>query len=45
MTITFYYEDGMDNILDDNGTKVFDPMEGILTEITDHHIVLETVTS
>lgn len=45
MTFTFYYEDGNDNILDDNGTKVFDPMEGALTEITDHHSVLETITS
>jgi hypothetical protein len=45
MTFIFYYEDGNDNIFDDNGTKVFDPMEDVLTEITDHHIVLETVTS
>ena len=45
MTFIFYYEGGNDNILDDNGTKVFDPMEGVLTEITDHHIVFEAVTS
>jgi dihydroorotase len=45
MTFTLYYEDGNVNIFDDNGTKVYDPMEDILTDITDSNIVLETITS
>ena len=45
MTFTLYYEDGNVNIFDDNGTKVYDPAEDILTDITDSNIVLETITS
>lgn len=45
MTFTFYYEDGNDNIFNDNKTKVYDPMEGVLTDVTDSNIVLETITS
>ena len=45
MTFTLYYEDGNVNIFDDNGTKVYDPTEDILTDITDSNIVLETITS
>jgi hypothetical protein len=28
-----------------DGERVFDPMEGVLTEISDPNIVLETITS
>lgn len=45
MTKSFFYEDGQDNVFNEQGEKVFDPMEGILTEITDPNIVLETITS
>lgn len=45
MTFTLYYGDRNVNIFDDNGTKVYDPMEDILTDITDSNIVLETITS
>jgi hypothetical protein len=42
---TFYFEDGMDNLFDEHGERVYDPMEGVLTEIADPNIVLETITS
>ncbi|KAG1448508.1 hypothetical protein G6F56_008922 [Rhizopus delemar] len=45
MTNTFYFEDGMDNLFDEHGERVYDPMEGVLTEITDPNIVLETITN
>jgi hypothetical protein len=45
MTNTFYFEDEMDNLFDEHGERVYDPMEGVLTEITDLNIVLETITS
>ncbi|CEI98954.1 hypothetical protein RMCBS344292_13049 [Rhizopus microsporus] len=35
----------MDNLFDEHGERVYDPMEGVLTEITDPNIVLETITS
>lgn len=42
---TFYYEDGRDNVFNENGEKVVDPMEGVLTYIVDPNIVLATITS
>jgi hypothetical protein len=45
MSNTFYFEDGQENVYNDRGQKVFDPMEDILTQIKDPNIVLETVTS
>jgi hypothetical protein len=42
---TFYYEDGLENIFNENGEKVVDPMEGILTDIIDPNIVLSAITS
>lgn len=42
---TFYYEDGQENICNENGKKAVDPMEGVLTEITDPNIVFATITS
>ncbi|KAG1145598.1 hypothetical protein G6F37_002295 [Rhizopus arrhizus] len=45
MTNTFYFKDGMDNLFDEYGERVYDPMEGVLTEITDLNIALETITS
>lgn len=41
----FFYEDGQDNVFNEQGEKVFDPMEGILTQITDPKVVLETIAS
>ncbi|KAG1150441.1 hypothetical protein G6F37_011198 [Rhizopus arrhizus] len=35
----------MDNIFDEQGERAYDPMEGVLTEITDPNIVLETIIS
>lgn len=45
MTNTFCFKDGMDNLFDEHGERVYDPMEGVLTEITDPNIILETITS
>jgi hypothetical protein len=45
MTTTFYFEDGQDNVYNEQGKKVFDPMEDVLTQVTDPNIVLETVTN
>ncbi len=42
---SFYYEDGNDNVYNEQGEKVLDPIEGILTEITDPNIILEGITS
>ncbi|KAI8076661.1 uncharacterized protein B0P05DRAFT_471648, partial [Gilbertella persicaria] len=42
---TFYYEDGLENVFNENGEKVVDPMEGILTDIIDPSIILTTITS
>ena len=35
---TFYYEDGLENVFNENGEKVVEPMEGILTDIIDRMI-------
>lgn len=45
MSSVFYYEDGQDNLYDENGMKVDDPMEDVLTEVNDPSIVLETLTN
>ncbi|KAI8885109.1 hypothetical protein K501DRAFT_271013 [Backusella circina FSU 941] len=37
---TFYFEDRMVNLLDEHGERVYDSMEGVLTEITDPTIAL-----
>ncbi|KAG1396024.1 hypothetical protein G6F60_009883 [Rhizopus arrhizus] len=42
---TFYYEDGLENIFNDNGEKVVDPMEDVLTYIIDPNIVLAITMS
>ena len=42
---TFFYEDEHNNAYNKDGERVFDPMEGVLTEISDPNIVLETITS
>lgn len=44
MERSFYYEDGRDNLYDEKSTKVYDPMEGVLTEITNPTVVLERLT-
>jgi hypothetical protein len=43
--IHFFYEDEHNNAYNKDGQRVFDPMEGMLTEISDPNIVLETITS
>ena len=45
MTNTFYFEDEMDNFFDEHDEKDYDPMEGVLTEITNPNITLETITN
>ncbi|KAI8060401.1 uncharacterized protein B0P05DRAFT_557997 [Gilbertella persicaria] len=44
MTTTFFYEDGQENVYNDLGIKVFDPVENVLTQITDPNVVLETIS-
>ena len=45
MSTFFFYEDGLDNLYNERGEKVYDPMEGILTDVSDPNIVLENITS
>jgi hypothetical protein len=45
MANTFYFKDGMDNLFDEHEERVYDPMERVLTKITDSGIVLDTITS
>lgn len=45
MANRFFYEDGQDNLYNEQGEKVYDPMDGILTQISDPNIVLQTITS
>jgi hypothetical protein len=45
MTNTFFYEDGQENVYNEQGIKAFDPIGDTLTQITDPNIVLETITS
>ncbi|KAG1441614.1 hypothetical protein G6F56_011398 [Rhizopus delemar] len=45
MSSVFYNEDGQDNLYDENGMKVDDPVEDVLTEVNDPNIVLETLTN
>ncbi|GAA5815419.1 hypothetical protein MFLAVUS_008927 [Mucor flavus] len=35
---------GYENVYNEDGEKVFDPMEGVLTEVNDPNIVRETIT-
>ncbi|KAG1607144.1 hypothetical protein G6F46_012510 [Rhizopus delemar] len=42
---TFFYEDGQENLFNEHGEKVYDPMEDVLTQIDDPNIVLETITN
>jgi hypothetical protein len=42
---TFFYEDGQENIFNEEEEKVYDPMEDILTHVDDPNIVLETIIS
>ncbi|KAI8047300.1 uncharacterized protein B0P05DRAFT_365567 [Gilbertella persicaria] len=41
----FFYKDGHENVYNEYGERVFDPMEGVLTEVSDPNAVLETITS
>ena len=38
---TFFYGNGLSNVYNKDGERDFDPMEGILTEISDPNVVLE----
>ena len=38
MTFIFYYEDGNNNLFNNNGTKVYDLMYGVLTHVTDSYL-------
>ncbi|KAG2230730.1 hypothetical protein INT48_004783 [Thamnidium elegans] len=38
-------KNGHDNVYNEYGERVFDPMEGVLTEVSDPNVVLETITS
>jgi hypothetical protein len=39
----FFY-DGQDNLYNEQGVKVYDPMGDILTEINDPNMILQRVT-
>src|SRR6478609_5682072 len=41
----FFLEDEHNNSYNKDGERVFDPMEGVLTEVSDPNVVLETITS
>ena len=41
----FFYENEHNNAYNKDGERDFDPMEGVLTEISDPNVVLETITS
>ena len=41
----FFYKDEHDNVYNEEGKRVFDPMEGVLTDISDPSVVLETIAS
>lgn len=45
MSHPFFYEDGQDNLYNEIGEKVYDPMEGILIQVDDPNIALERVTT
>ncbi|KAI9365188.1 hypothetical protein BD770DRAFT_336835, partial [Pilaira anomala] len=45
MSNVLYYEDGPDNPYDEQGMRVCDPMEDVLTEVNDSNIILETLTN
>ncbi|KAL0076087.1 hypothetical protein J3Q64DRAFT_1643165 [Phycomyces blakesleeanus] len=45
MTKSIFYEDGQDSDFNEQRENFFYPMEGILTEIADPNIVLETITN
>ena len=42
---TFFYEDGLDNLYNERGQKVNDPLEGILTDVSHPNIVLKNITN
>ncbi|ORE10766.1 hypothetical protein BCV72DRAFT_198873, partial [Rhizopus microsporus var. microsporus] len=39
----FFYEDGQNNIYNENGQLTYDPMEDVMSTIDDPNIVLETL--
>ena len=40
---TLFYEDGKNNIYDEDGQLTYDPMEDVLSTIDDPNIILETL--
>ncbi|KAI7907524.1 uncharacterized protein BX663DRAFT_556824, partial [Cokeromyces recurvatus] len=43
--INTFSKNGMDNLFNEHGERVYNPMKGVLTEMTDPNIVLEAITS
>ncbi|KAI8881843.1 hypothetical protein K501DRAFT_161239, partial [Backusella circina FSU 941] len=41
----FFYEDGQNNIYNENGQLTYDPMEDIMSTIDDPNIVLKTLVN
>jgi hypothetical protein len=41
----FFYEDGHNNVYNEEGERVFDPIEGVLTDVSDPNVILETIAS
>jgi hypothetical protein len=41
----FFYEDGQNNIYNENGQLTYDPMEDVMSTIDDPTIVLETLVN
>lgn len=42
---TFFYEDGFENLYNEQGEEVYDPMEGTLSDVINPNIILENITS
>ena len=45
MKNSFFYEDGQNNIYNENGQLTYDPMEDVMSTIDDPTIVLETLVN
>lgn len=45
MMNTFFYENGQENVFNEEEEIVYDPMEDVLINTDDPNIVLETITT
>jgi hypothetical protein len=45
MRVTLFYKDGQENLLNEFGEKVYDPMEDVLTQVDDLNVFLKTITN